>query len=127
MERQQIKVPINGIDAPEKRQAFGERSKQNLSAMGIGEIPGWNATRPIGTGGRSASMGPAVDCPTCGKTLDVGHAQVVAGMAWWYREYAKEQTAEDQGRYESAENEARLRRWGLGRSAASAAVGLATA
>ena len=53
------------------------------------------------------------DCPSCGLTLDVGHAQVIAGMAWWYREYAKEQTAEDQGRYESAENEARLRRWGL--------------
>ena len=45
--------------------------------------------------------------------LDVCHAQVIAGLEWWYREYAKEQTAEDKGRYESADDEARLRKWGL--------------
>ena len=55
------------------------------------------------------------DCPTCGKTLDAGHAQVIAGLAWWYRAYAKEQFPDDQGRYESAEDEARLRKWGLWR------------
>ena len=45
--------------------------------------------------------------------LDVGHAQVIAGLAWWHRAYPKKQSAEDQGRYESAEDEARLRKWGL--------------
>ena len=53
------------------------------------------------------------DCPTCGKTLDVGHAPIVVGLAWWYRQYAKEQTEEDRGRYESEENEERLRKRGL--------------
>ncbi len=53
------------------------------------------------------------DCPSCGKTLDVNHAQLLAGMAWWYRYYAKEQSPEDRGRYESAEDEAKARRWGL--------------
>lgn len=53
------------------------------------------------------------DCPTCGLTLDVGLAQISAGLAWWYRAYAKEQSAEDQGRYESEENESRLRKRGL--------------
>jgi endonuclease YncB( thermonuclease family) len=47
------------------------------------------------------------DCPTCGTTLDAGHAQVIAGLACWYRAYAK-----DQGRYDSAEQEARLRKQG---------------
>jgi hypothetical protein len=28
---------------------------------------------------------------------------VRAGMAWWYREYAKEQTPEEQGAYQGAE------------------------
>ena len=54
-----------------------------------------------------------VDCPTCGKTLDANHAQILAGMAGWYRYYAKEQSPEDQGRYESAEDEAKARKWGL--------------
>ena len=53
------------------------------------------------------------DCPKCGKTLDANHAQLLAGMAWWYRYYAKEQSPEDRGRYESAEDEAKARGWGL--------------
>jgi endonuclease YncB( thermonuclease family) len=35
--QQQVKVRINGIDAPEKKQAYGESSKQNLSAMAFGK------------------------------------------------------------------------------------------
>ena len=31
--QRQLTVRINGIDAPEKGQAFAEQSKQNLSAM----------------------------------------------------------------------------------------------
>jgi endonuclease YncB( thermonuclease family) len=57
--------------------------------------------------------GQPADCPSCGKTLDANLAQVTAGMAWWYRYYAKEQLPEDRGRYESAEDEARKRKWGL--------------
>jgi len=45
--------------------------------------------------------------------LDVGYTQVIAALAWWYRAYAKEQAAEDQGLYGSAEDEARSRKWGL--------------
>ena len=52
-------------------------------------------------------------CPSCGKTLDIGYAQISVGLAWWYRQYAKEQSEEDRGRYESEENEARLRKRGL--------------
>lgn len=53
------------------------------------------------------------DCPQCGKTRDVGLEQISAGLAWWYRAYAKDQSAEDRGRYESEEDEARLRKRGL--------------
>jgi endonuclease YncB( thermonuclease family) len=34
-------------------------------------------------------------------------------MAWWFRYYADELSPEDRGRYESAENEAKARGWGL--------------
>jgi endonuclease YncB( thermonuclease family) len=53
------------------------------------------------------------DCPQCSKALDVGYAQISMGLAWWYRAYTKEQSHDDQGRYESEENEARLRKRGL--------------
>jgi endonuclease YncB( thermonuclease family) len=53
------------------------------------------------------------DCPTCGKTLDAGHAQITVGLAWWYRKYAKEQSPQDRGSYESDETDAKAKRAGL--------------
>lgn len=41
------------------------------------------------------------------------HEVCLAGMAWWFRYYAYELSPEDRGRYESAENEAKARGWGL--------------
>lgn len=35
--RQQHKIRLQGIDAPEKAQPFGERSKQNLSRLVFGK------------------------------------------------------------------------------------------
>jgi endonuclease YncB( thermonuclease family) len=34
-------------------------------------------------------------------------------MAWWYRQYAREQKVEDQGQYSKAEADAQSRRIGL--------------
>jgi endonuclease YncB( thermonuclease family) len=112
--KQQHRIRINGIDAPESRQAFGERSKQNLSKFAFQKDARLECHKTDRYGRKVCKVWVQPgECSTCGKTLDVGHAQVLAGMAWWYREYAKEQTPEDQGRYESAEDEARLRKWGL--------------
>jgi endonuclease YncB( thermonuclease family) len=112
--RQQVKVRINGIDAPESGQPFADSSKQNLARLAFQKEArlechtkdryGWQVCK--------VWVQPS-DCPSCGLTLDVGHAQILAGMAWWSREYAKEQTPEDSGRYESAEDEARKRKLGL--------------
>ena len=43
----------------------------------------------------------------------MGLAQISAGLAWWYKRYANEQSDEDRGRYTSGEEEARLRKRGL--------------
>ena len=34
-------------------------------------------------------------------------------MAWWYRAYAREQSAQERGQYEFTEQEAKARRTGL--------------
>lgn len=39
-------------------------------------------------------------------------AQLTAGAAWWYREYAKKQSPEDRGHYESSGQEAKNERLG---------------
>jgi len=114
----QHKIRIAAIDAPERKQAFATQSKQNLSDMLYDKDARLEChkTDRYMRNVCQVWVQPS-DCPTCGKTLDAGHAQIIAGLAWWYRAYAKEQSIEDQGRYESAEDEARLRKWGLWRDA----------
>ena len=111
-------VRLAGMDAPEPKQAFGTRAKHNLSNMVFGKDVAieWKKRDRNERIVSKVWVQPS-DCPTCGKTLDAGHAQIIAGLAWWYRAFAKEQSAEDRSRYESAEDEARLRRWGLWRDA----------
>jgi endonuclease YncB( thermonuclease family) len=114
LERKQHRIRINGIDAPERGQPFGDRSRRNMADMVAGKEVTADCHK-VDRYGRQVCkvwVQPS-DCPMCSKTLDVGHAQILAGMAWWYREYAKEQTPEDLGRYESEENEARMRKRGL--------------
>lgn len=103
-----------GIDAPEKAQAFGDKSKANLSRLVFNKDVQvkWNKRdryqRIVG----KVKVQPP-DCPTGGQTFDAGLAQVATGMAWWYREFAREQSAEDRGNYEHAEFEARAQLLGI--------------
>ena len=110
----QHKVRLTGIDAPERGQPFGNKSREHLASMVAGKeiLVESDKNDRYGRVLGKVWVQPS-DCPTCGKTLDANHAQLLAGMAWWYRYYAKEQSPEDQGRYESAEDEARKRKWGL--------------
>jgi endonuclease YncB( thermonuclease family) len=45
--------------------------------------------------------------------LDVNHVQVKAGMAWFYRYYQKELSADNRKLYAQAEDEARANKKGL--------------
>jgi len=114
--KEQHKIRFGGIDAPERKQAFGTRSRQNLARYVAGKEVRLNCHKVDRYHRKVCKVWvQPSDCPRCGKTLNVGLAQVTDGMAWWYRRYAGEQSAEDRGRYESAEEEARLRKRGLWR------------
>ena len=110
----QHKIRLAGIDAPEKAQAFGNRSKQNLSDLVFNKEVrvDWDKRDRYGRIVGKVWVQPA-SCPTCPMTLDAGHAQITVGLAWWYRAYAKEQSPEDQGAYEFSEREAKAKRVGL--------------
>lgn len=113
-DKRQHKVRLAGIDAPEKAQAFGDRSKTNLSRLLFNQdvrVEWKKFDRYQRIVGKVIAKSP--DCPSCGLILDAGLAQITSGMAWWYRDYAKEQSAEDRARYEHAEFEAKIRRVGL--------------
>lgn len=102
---QQHKIRLAGIDAPEKRQPFGQRSKQSLSSLAYG--------RPVQIdAGKTDKYGRVV-----GKVLvngvDVNREQVLRGFAWHYVAYAREQSAVDRARYAAAESSARSERRGL--------------
>jgi endonuclease YncB( thermonuclease family) len=101
----QHKIRLAGIDAPEKRQAFGNRSKQNLADLVFRKQVSveWNKFDRYGR--------------VIGKVLaggeDVCLMQVRAGLAWHYKAYEREQSAADRDRYAQAELEARASRRGL--------------
>lgn len=67
------------IDAPEKGQAFGTRSRANLALLCFGQM----ATVSMKERDR---YGRSVARVTCGST-DANEAQVEAGMAWAYTKY----------------------------------------
>jgi endonuclease YncB( thermonuclease family) len=84
-DRQQVKVRLAEIDAPERRQAFGERSRQALAALCARQQA---EVTPVATD----RYGRTVARVSCAGE-DAGAHQVRAGMAWVYRAYAPKGTA----------------------------------
>lgn len=91
---EQVRVRIDGIDAPEKGQAFGNRAKEYLSGLIWGESI---TVRVSKTDRYGRSIGK-VSTPTID---DVGLEMIKAGYAWQYRDY------NDDKSYTTAENNAR--------------------
>lgn len=108
------KVRLKGIDAPEHSQPFGNTSRQHLESMVAGKqvLVRFTERDKYGRILGSVWVQPR-DCPRCTNTLHANHAQILAGMAWWYRYYADDQSEEDRARFESAEREAIAKRSGL--------------
>ena len=112
--RVQYKIRLTGIDAPEKAQPFGKASRNHLASMVAGKVVRVESSKTDRYGRILGKVWVQPgDCSSCGKTLNVNHAQILAGMAWWYQYYAKDQPSEDRERYKSAVTEAKSRRLGL--------------
>lgn len=77
---QQITVRISAIDAPEKRQAFGQVSRQHLAELCFQQ----RATISPKTTDKYDRTVADVEC----QGQDVATEQVRAGMAWVYTKYA---------------------------------------
>jgi endonuclease YncB( thermonuclease family) len=93
-------VRLMGIDAPEKAQPFGQRSKQSLSSLVFRqqvEVE-WNKKDKYG---RIVGKIRTLD------GTDVCLAQISSGRAWHYKQYSSEQTPADRMRYSEAEAKAR--------------------
>ncbi len=95
-----VRIRLNGIDSPEKRQAFGNRAKQFTSTLVFGK----------------AVTVQALDRDRYGRTVgevllpdgrSLNHELVRAGLAWMYRRYTNDQSLSD------LEEEARVARRGL--------------
>ena len=114
----QHKIRLEGIDAPERKQPFGTRSRQNMADLVFGKQVRVEARkqdrygRTVGKVWVTPRDHPCKgdDCP---KTLDAGRAQLTVGLAWHFKRYEREQSEEDRLAYAFEETEARARKVGL--------------
>ncbi|MGH8489110.1 MAG: thermonuclease family protein [Gammaproteobacteria bacterium] len=86
-QRQQHRVRLSGIDAPEKRQAFGQVSKQHLSDLVYGKI--------VSVVFHKRDRYQRILGKVLVNGADAGLNQIQSGMAWHYKRYEREQFAED--------------------------------
>ena len=95
------KIRLEGIDCPEKAQAFGQRAKQFTSDLAFGRVV---TIRGLEKRDRYDRILGEVILPD-GRSLN--HELLRAGFAWWYRKYSHDLQL---GRMES---EARRAKHGL--------------
>jgi endonuclease YncB( thermonuclease family) len=95
-----IKIRLDGIDAPELKQPFGQASKQAMSGLVFGQT----VTIKPGKKDRYGRLLARVEI--AGK--DASLTMVELGMAHWYEQYAKHDS-----QLQSAQTQAKTARRGL--------------
>ena len=100
------KIRLMGIDAPEKSQAYGNRSKQSLSELISGQELSIDAAK-------RDRYGRLIGKLLAPDGRDLNLEQVRRGMAWHYADFAREQSPADRALYADAQEWARADRKGL--------------
>lgn len=98
-QNREMKCRLFGIDAPEKHQAFGARSKESLSNLTYQRVADIEIAG-LDRYGRSI-------CKVFVDGIDVNREQVARGLAWMYRRYTSDAS------YAAAEYAAKSARRGL--------------
>ena len=99
------KVRLKGIDAPETRQDFGNVSTQSLAELVYDKevVISWDKKDKY--------------YRILGKVLidgnDANYEQLKKGLAWYYKQYEKDLSAEEREKYADAENLAKKSSLGL--------------
>ena len=104
-QRQQHVIRLAGIDAPEKSQPYGQKSKAHLSQAVFGQTVTVTFDKRDRYGrivGQVRVLGE-----------DANLRQLQAGGAWHYKQYQSEQTPDQRSVYDAAERAAREKRLGL--------------
>lgn len=97
---QQAEVRLEGIDAREHGQAFGDTSRQDLSDLLLGKQVNLQCNGQDRYGRWACKV-------ALRNGEDVDLDQIQAGMAWHYKQFQKLQSAADRAAYGAAEDEAR--------------------
>jgi len=101
----QYKVRLAGIDAPEKKQAFGNASKKSLSDLVFSKqvVANWSKKDRYGR----------LIAKVVFNNSDINLMQIQRGMAWFYSKYKYELIQEDRIEYLQAHENARNKKVGL--------------
>jgi endonuclease YncB( thermonuclease family) len=105
--RTQHRVRLDGIDAPEAHQAFGQRARQSLAELA-------HRQEAVADCQKVDKYQRKV-CVVRVQGVDAGLAQIRRGFAWHFKRYAHEQAPENRAAYAAAEAEARTAKRGLWR------------
>jgi endonuclease YncB( thermonuclease family) len=104
-DKRQHKIRLDGIDAPESGQPYGGAAKRELSDLAFNQDAVAECSK-VDRYGREV-------CRVLVDGADVCLAQIQAGMAWFFRRYAKELPPDRRERYADAEVQAKTERRGL--------------
>lgn len=106
-----MKVRLHAIDAPERGQAFSNKSKQAMSDMVYKEKVRLECQHKPDRYNRRVCNVYVINSKL--KPFDAGLELVKRGLAWNYPQFMKQLTPEQQKEYQQAEEYARTNKIGL--------------
>lgn len=106
-DRQRHKIRLAGIDAPESRQAYGQRARFSLRDL----LDGRQVQVSYDKTDRYGRLVGKIEL----EGRDINLEQLRRGLAWHYKKYEAEQSPEDRQLYAQAQEQAQAARLGLWR------------